>query len=339
MIASRAWESGPREDNVERRTAPASLRTIGMTHMDEAIPEVVRASVVQVCRDAFHWRSDVQAVLLSAGVLPEVYDRYDQPENSKAKIARLVLADLQQSGVAGRRVQRAIVEELCRMDRPHRDAPDQDRGKAALADLKRHATPARVLIDPERAAAAQRRASAERQQRAVQQRQQQLGELRDRFFELALDRPRTRAELQKRGYALEALLADLFETYDLTYRRPYRLTHEQVDGSFHFRGFTYNVEAKWEAQPPDFSDLAKFKFNVDGKLDSTRGMFVAMAGFDVNTLAHFFSMSHGSRMNIILVDHLDLTAIFEGRFTLPDALIAKVDVAEQEGRAWYPLGR
>lgn len=217
--------------------------------------------------------------------------------------------------------------------------PDQARGKAALADLKSHATASRVLIDPERAAAAQRRTRAEQRQRAVQHRQEQLGGLRDRFFDLARDRPRTPGELQQRGYALEALLADLFEIYDMPYRRPYRLPHEQVDGSFHFRGFTYNVETKWEAQPPNLSDLAKFKFNVDGKLDSARGMFVAMAGFDESTLAHFFSMAHGSRMNIILVDHHDLTAVFEGRFTLPDALTVKVDAAEQEGRAWYPLGR
>jgi|1186.fasta_scaffold1013029_2 hypothetical protein len=29
----------------------------------------------------------------------------------------------------------------------------------------------------------------------------------------------------------------------------------------------------------------------------------------------------------------------EGRVTLVDALIAKIDAAEQEGKVWYPLGR
>ena len=31
----------------------------------------------------------------------------------------------------------------------------------------------------------------------------------------------------------------------------------------------------------------KCKANVDGKLDSTRGLFVSMAGFDENDLEHF----------------------------------------------------
>jgi hypothetical protein len=39
------------------------------------------------------------------------------------------------------------------------------------------------------------------------------------------------------------------------------------------------------------------------------------------------------------VDAQDLIAIFEGRITLPDELIAKIDAAEQEGRPWHPLGR
>ena len=68
-------------------------------------------------------------------------------------------------------------------------------------------------------------------------------------------------------------------------------------------------------------------------------MFVAMAGFNPGTLDHFFRTTRASRMNIILVDAQDLIAIFEGRVTLQDALTAKVDAAEQEGRAWFPLGR
>jgi hypothetical protein len=58
---------------------------------------------------------------------------------------------------------------------------------------------------------------------------------------------------------------------------------------------------------PTFDDLAKFKFNVDGKLDSTRGLFVAMAGFDENTLDHLFKVARGLRNNLVLVDGQDLT--------------------------------
>jgi acetyl esterase/lipase len=332
------WCGGPPR-RPSRRTLAAANRAGWIGHVDQALPEAVRTAVVQVCRDAFYYRDDVRSLFVGAGVPPGLYDRYDSLENSKAKIARFVLNDLQSLGANGQTVQRKIVEELCHMDRPHPDAPDQERGRAALVELKRAATSLRILVDPDEADRKRRRAQADQQQRARQQRQERLGALRTQFFDLLIAQPRTQAERQRRGYDLEQLLADLFEAYDLSYRRPYRAPHEQVDGSFHFRGFTYTVEAKWEALPPTFGDLVKFKANVDGKLDSTRGLFVSMASFDDNQLEHFLQMPRGGRNNVILVDAQDLIAIFEGRITLPDALIAKIDAAEQEGRPWYPVRR
>jgi hypothetical protein len=110
-------------------------------------------------------------------------------------------------------------------------------------------------------------------------RQERLGALRDRFFALLTQNPRTQAERQRRGYDLEQLLADLFEAYDLPYRRPYRMPHEQVDGSFHFRGFTYTVETKWESMPPPFGDLVKFQGQRRRQARQHPGLFVAMAGY------------------------------------------------------------
>jgi hypothetical protein len=303
------------------------------------IPEIVRSAVVRVCRDAFHWRDDLRALFIGCGVPDSLYERYDQPERSKPKIARAVLHDLVRMGPQGTIIQHKLIEELCRMDRPHPDAPDQAKGKAALMDLKREATAHQILVSPDQAATTQRRARAEQQRHAQTVRRERLGHLQSRFYDLLRLQPRTVSERQQRGYALEVLLADLFDAYDIEYRRPYRTTHEQVDGSFHFRGFTYIVEAKWQTQSPSFDQLAKFKFNVDGKLDSTRGMLFAMAGFDEGTLEHLFKVARGSRNNLILVDHLDLITIFEGRMALTDALIVKIDAAEQEGRSWLPLGR
>ena len=98
-------------------------------------------------------------------------------------------------------------------------------------------------------------------------------------------------------------------------------------------------EAKWEKHPPTFGDMAKFKFKFDGKLESVRGLFVAMASYVDNVLDHLFHVARGTRNNLILADKQDLITIFEGRITLKDALIAKVNAAEQEGQWWYPLGR
>ena len=53
---------------------------------------------------------------------------------------------------------------------------------------------------------------------------------------------------------------------------------------------------------------------VDGKLESVRGLFVAMAGFDDNTLDHLFNVARDSRNNLILIDRVDLLEVLEGQF-------------------------
>jgi hypothetical protein len=305
------------------------------------VSETVRQAVMQACRLAFHWKSDVRDIFISAGVHAERWDRHDHGETSyKVKIVRLVLSDLRDMRTpAARQLERKIVEELCRWDRPHKDAPDQAAGKSALAELQRVAQAEQLLVNPERVAAQARRDRAEQEQRKRERRAQQVAGVRAKFYELSRDRDRTPAEIQRRGYELELLLAELFEAAEMQYKRPYKAAHEQIDGSFNFRSFTYLVEAKWKKNAPSFGDLAEFKAKVDGKLESVRGLFVAMAGYDPAVMDHFFKVTRNSRNNIVLMDRDDLLYILEGRMPLEDALTAKVNAAEQQGQWWYPLGR
>jgi hypothetical protein len=303
----------------------------------DPLPATVQTAAVSVCHDALHWRDDLRAVFLTAGVPAPIYDKYDHLGFSKAKLARAVFNELQERGEPGFVVQRKIVEELCRMIKPHRDAPDQAAGKASLADLKRAATAVQILIDPEKAAADARRAASQRRVTATQQRRERIGNLRGSFIELLQMAPGTIAERQDRGYKLERLLSDLFRAYDMEYRPSYKAAGEQIDGSFHFRGFTYIVEVKWREAPPPAGDLLTFKAKVDGKIESTRGVFIAMAGYDDDVLEHVIKTARGSRNNVILFSGRDVTLLFEGNVGLEDALTAKIDAAEQEGRMWHPL--
>jgi hypothetical protein len=303
----------------------------------DPLPATVQSAAIRVCRDALHWRDDLRALFLTAGVPASVYDKYDHLGFSKAKIARAVFNELQERGEAGFIVQRKIAQELCRMSKPHPDAPDQVAGKASLADLKQEASSTEILVDPEKAAADARRAASQRRVAATQQRQERIGELRETFIRLNQLTPGTNADRQDRGYKLERLLADLFRAYDLDYRPSYKVTGEQIDGSFHFRGFTYIVEVKWRGDSPTAGDLLTFKAKVDAKMESTRGAFISMAGYDENVLEHFINTSRGSRNNVILFDGRDVSLLFEGGVGLEDALTAKVDAAEQEGRMWHPL--
>ena len=180
------------------------------------------------------------------------------------------------------------------MTKPHSDAPDQVAGKASLADLKREATTAQILVDPEKATADARRAASQRRVAAMQLRRERIGQLRETFIGLLQLTPGTNADRQDRGYKLEGLLADLFCAYEVEYRPSYKVAGEQIDGSFHFRGFTYIMEVKWRGDPPTAGDLLTFKAKVDAKMESTRGAFISMAGYDEDVLEHFINTSRGS---------------------------------------------
>jgi hypothetical protein len=88
---------------------------------------------------------------------------------------------------------------------------------------------------------------------------------------------------------------------------------------------------------PDVGNLLTFKGKVDGKIDSTRGIFVSIAGFDSSVLDHVVHVARGTRNNIILFDGRDIALLFEDSVGLIDALTAKIDAAEQEGKMWHPL--
>jgi len=301
--------------------------------------ETVRQAVIEVCRTVFYYKDDVKSVFLAAGLPPIMWERHDHgPSSYKVTIAKLVLSDLRDSRKSGaRQIERDVVEELCRWEKPHHKAEDKVAGKAALVELRRVATEEDFLISPKRAAAEKRREDAAKEQAKRERRQQQIADVRARFYEMGSQRERTPAEIQRRGYDLEVLLADLFAANGMEYRKPYKATHEQIDGAFTFKSFTYLVEAKWEANPPSFGDLAKFKAKVDGKMESVRGMFLAIAGFNDDALDHFFRVARNSRNNMILMNKDDLVAILEGYVTLEDALLTKVQAAEQRGEWWCPL--
>jgi hypothetical protein len=67
---------------------------------------------------------------------------------------------------------------------------------------------------------------------------------------------------QTRGYAYEAFLKDLFNAYGLSARASFRLTGEQIDGSFVLHHETYLLEAKWQNPTTGAAELHTF----EGKL-------------------------------------------------------------------------
>ena len=153
-----------------------------------------------------------------------------------------------------------------------------------------------------------------------------LTDLRARFYGLAADQDR-----QAAGLALEKLLNDLFQLFDLEPRQPFRVTGEQIDGSFLLDYETYLVEAKWTKEPVPESDLLVFRGKVEGKSAFTRGVFISLSGFTAQAID---AITRGKQPNFFLVDGYDVTAVLEGQIELPALLRLKLRKLTEEGRVF-----
>lgn len=153
----------------------------------------------------------------------------------------------------------------------------------------------------------------------------------------AFDRPRllslrsdllgfTQLAAQKRGYAFEVFLRDLFNVFGLEAREPFRLKGEQIDGSFLLQGETYLVEAKWQDAQTGVADLHTFHGKVEQKAAWTRGLFVSHSGFTEDGLAAF-----GRGKKVICMDGLDLYETLSRELPLNHVLERKVRRAAETG--------
>ena len=150
--------------------------------------------------------------------------------------------------------------------------------------------------------------------------------LRESFYRLCQETDR-----QKAGLALEGLLNGLFELAGMKPRRPFRVTGEQIDGSFELDNEIYLLEAKWERSPVPEADLLVFRGKVEGKSQFTRGVFLSINGFSAEGMD---AISRGKQPNFFLLDGYDLTVVLEGQIAFPAMLRAKLRALAEEGKVF-----
>jgi len=299
--------------------------------MTGQLPFEIREAIVGVSGKAFWLKDPFRAFLLSCGVPHGLYERYS--EESKYKIARHILAELDDMGEDGFQIQCRIITELCKLRKPpDPNVPDTGAAVESIRWLKQLAVAQKLYVEEKESASDAKAQEARRKQAAIAARAQKMDQLRKSFFAMVT----AKEDPQARGYSLEDLLAELFEAHEIPYRRPYRTPTEQIDGHFRFREFDYLVEARWRQDPPNEADLASLKTKVDKKLTSTRGVFFSIAGFRPEVVLEF---TRGVTSSIILVDGSDLTLILEGHVSLIDALDLKIQKAAQEGITFFPLAQ
>jgi hypothetical protein len=155
---------------------------------------------------------------------------------------------------------------------------------------------------------------------------QELRRLKDVFFQLAIDNDRNRA-----GLALEELLNQLFELFELQPRQPFRVVGEQIDGSFQLDGQIYLIESKWENHPLPEADLLVFRGKIEAKSTFTRGVMIALN--DVSRQARD-AITRGKAPCFFVMNGHDLTMILSGTIGLPDYLRKRVRLLAEEGRVF-----
>ncbi|BCA79058.1 restriction endonuclease [Desulfuromonas sp. AOP6] len=137
---------------------------------------------------------------------------------------------------------------------------------------------------------------------------------------------------QRRGYEFEIFLKELFSAYGLAPRASFRLTGEQIDGSFVMHNETYLLEAKWQNSPISAADLHTFEGKLGEKASWSRGVFVSNSGFSTDGLHAF-----GRGKRLICMDGFDLSEMLRMKLSFVDVMEAKVRRAAETGCPFVPV--
>jgi hypothetical protein len=215
----------------------------------------------------------------------------------------------------------ASMEEFPQLERTEDPGPKVDAARRAVARLRQVVKPyERALSDHQ--AQRDRIATAQGARAAQQATSRRLSELAARYVDVVGLAP------QARGYALEPLLRDVFDAFDLDPKASFKVVGEQIDGGFTLDNEHFLLEARWENQPADRGALDIFAAKVRRRSDNTLGLFVAISGFERTAVdAHC-----GDRSALVLMDGADVCAVLEQRIDLRDLLRRKRRHAAMQGR-------
>ena len=162
------------------------------------------------------------------------------------------------------------------------------------------------------------------------QRTQQLEELKREFIGL-----HESADRQSAGLQLEKVLNRLFALHCLSPREAFRVTGEQIDGSFELDHEVYLLEAKWRQDPSSVRDLYVFREKVEGKSKYTRGVFLSISGVSRDAKE---AITRGKQPNFFIINGHDVMMLLEDNMELTTFLRCRQRFLAEEGRVSVPFG-
>lgn len=280
-------------------------------------------SVVWFKRDLFRI---FNASRVPSSVLVNIPKEINGRELTKREISDYVIGRLASMGDEGLGPLRRIVQQLTNW-RDFSAAADQKEARLAVERLRS------VVGEHDRETVEKRqereleKKRREEEQAKRAEKSSKLSELCGRFLGLM-----SSTEPQKRGYALQDLLYELFKVCGLKPGLPFRIVGEQIDGDFVLDGDDFLLEAQWERDKPTAEELYSFEGKVTRKFGGTRGLFVSITGFSPTSLTAF---ERGTQSNILLMDGEDLIYALEERIDLETLLREKRRHASRTGDVYY----
>lgn len=133
---------------------------------------------------------------------------------------------------------------------------------------------------------------------------------------------------QKRGYEFEKFLYNFFQKSQLEPRGSFKITGEQIDGSFSFLNEIYLLEAKWTKNPINKNDIVIFNEKVNSKSGFTRGLFISYSGYTSEAIKTF---SIGRNVNIVLMTVEELVVMLQREIDFTVFFKKKIRVLAEEG--------
>jgi hypothetical protein len=276
----------------------------------------------------YWYKSDLRSFLTQCLGDPSVLSRLNWDAFKREIVDTLIEHLVRHEQVYQRDLLR-LMSEVARFDHfGHLDRLDDGRrktrdAKEAVAALRHQMTKHLELFEEQRASEDRRKRALEDRMRSTAVRQR-LAKLHNDYVALLQLPP------QKRGYELEALRYGLFDLFDLDPRAAFRVTGEQIDGSFSFEGTDYLFEARWEDQLTPRAEIDAFDAKIGRKLENTLGLFLSINGFSGDGVTVY----SGGRSLMILMDGSDLMAVLEARIDLARMLLRKRRHAAQTGNIY-----
>lgn len=113
----------------------------------------------------------------------------------------------------------------------------------------------------------------------------------------------------------------LFEQNEIDPRGNFKVTEEQIEGSFILNKEVYLFEAKRTKSSMDKGEIVIFTGKVSSKSGFTRGLFISLSGYTSKVIRIFVN---GRTENIILMTVQELATLLERKLDFKDILWSKV---------------